>query len=174
MGLIMMNLIYKIVFRIKWTFIEKWKWFLLFSILIFGFTPAKVVSGSMEPTLMTGNYVFVTHSILGYTPKRGDIVVFNVNGELWIKRVIGLPGDTVELKEGTVYVNGTELNETYLPEECITLPNVFSLETIYAVPDGKLFLLGDNRSNSNDSRYWADPYLDISEVIGIYQFTFFK
>ncbi len=165
------NIFQKIVYRIKWTIIEQWKWMLFFIVIIYSFTPAKVISGSMEPTLMTGSYVFVSHTLLGYTPRHGDIIAFNVNGELWIKRVIGIPGDTIELSEGTVYVNGTELNETYLPDDCITRPNVFTPQTTYVVPDGKLFLLGDNRGNSNDSRYWPDPYLDLSEVVGIYRFT---
>jgi signal peptidase I len=112
----------------------------------------RVDGASMEPTLVSGEYVVVNR--LSYrlgSPQRGDIIVFHppVNPEEeYIKRVIGLPGDEVEVKDGMVYVNGQPLQESYL-----------NVKTNYAgtwnVPQDQLFVLGDNRINSSDSRNWG-------------------
>jgi signal peptidase I len=112
----------------------------------------RVDGESMEPTLLSGEYVIVNRiSYRVGTPKRGDIIVFHFPRdpkEEYIKRVIGLPGDEVEVKNNAVYVNGQYLDESYL-----------KVTTNYAgtwrVPEGQLFVLGDNRNNSSDSHDWG-------------------
>lgn len=92
--------------------------------------------------------------------QRGDIIVFdfplNMEEEL-IKRVIGLPGDTVLVQDGKVFVNNMPLNETYIAQ----LPNYSGQ---WAVEDGYIFVLGDNRNNSNDSKDWG--HLPIDNIVG--------
>jgi signal peptidase I len=122
----------------------------------------RVESISMQPTLYAGDFVIVNK--LAYklgTPSRGDIIIFHAppdpTGEPYIKRVIGLPGDMVEIKEGKVYINGEPLREPYIKAE----PNY---QETYQVPDGSLFVLGDNRNNSSDSHSWGP--VPIQNVIG--------
>lgn len=112
----------------------------------------RVDGASMEPTLLSGEYVIVNR--ISYrlgTPKRGDIIVFHFPRdpkEEYIKRVIGLPGDDVEVKNGIVYVNGQRLVESYLK---VTT----NYTNTWKVPEGQLFVLGDNRNNSSDSHDWG-------------------
>lgn len=112
----------------------------------------RVDGASMEPTLLSGEYVIVNR--ISYrlgSPHRGDIIVFHFPRdpkEEYIKRIIGLPGDDVEVKNNAVYVNEQLLDEGYL-----------KVTTHYSgtwrVPDGQLFVLGDNRNNSSDSHDWG-------------------
>jgi signal peptidase I len=117
----------------------------------------RVDGASMEPTLVTGEYVIV--SKLSYrlgSPQRGDIIVFHFPRdpkEEYIKRVIGLPGDEVEIKNGVVFVNGQKLNESYLKVKTDNMGT-------WRVPAGQLFVLGDNRNNSSDSRSWGTVPID--------------
>ena len=117
----------------------------------------RVDGDSMEPTLISGEYVIV--SKLSYrlgSPQRGDIIVFHPPPnpkEEYIKRVIGLPGDQVTIENGFVSVNGQRLNETYLRAK----PNYTGTWT---VPEGQLFVLGDNRNNSSDSSKWGTVPMD--------------
>lgn len=142
----------------------------IFVILKFVIAVVVIQSASMEPTLMTGNTVFVNR--LAYTgeatPQRGDIVTFwsNEFGKYFGKRVIGVPGDVIEFKDGYVVINGQYTDESdYLDEsvETYSLTN----ET-FTVPDGSYFLLGDNRENSYDARYWASPYISADDILGKY------
>ena len=115
---------------------------------------AVVPSGSMEPTIMTGSrmvgfrleYIFAK-------PKRGDIVIFKYpldESTLFVKRLIGLPGETVEIKDGVTYIDGVLLEEDYLAE------TPYSMDFgPYEVPEGCYFVMGDNRNHSNDARYWT-------------------
>lgn len=100
--------------------------------------------------------------------KRGDVVVFEAptsNGDEFIKRIIGLPGDTVKISRGTVLVNGEELSETYLEGNEITTGRFFLKdEDEVVVPEGKYFVLGDNRSHSSDSRDWG--FVDKGKITG--------
>jgi signal peptidase I len=111
----------------------------------------------MEPSLFSGEYVIV--SKLSYRlgrPQRGDIIVFHFPRdpkEEYIKRVIGLPGDQVVISDGFVYVNGQRLDEVYLRAK----PNYSGNWT---VPEGQLFVLGDNRNNSSDSHNWGTVPMD--------------
>jgi len=116
---------------------------------------------SMNPTLQNGEYILVNK--MAYKtgkPQRGDIVVFmfpmNLEEDL-IKRVIGLPGESVTVKDGIVSINGTPINEPY-----INAAPFYNGE--WQVPEGQLFVLGDNRNDSRDSHQWG--LLPIENVIG--------
>ncbi len=124
--------------------------------------PRQIPSASMEPTLQIGDRVIVEK--LFFHPSslhRGDVIVFNepnLKESPLIKRVIGLPGNTVLIRNGVVYVNGQPLHESYIKEKPV---GDYGPVT---VPPDKLFVLGDNRNNSDDSRFWG--FADFSWVIG--------
>jgi signal peptidase I len=136
----------------------------------------KIPSGSMIPTLLVGDHILVNKFIFGpeipftsyrlFTfekPKRREVVVFLEPTERkkdFIKRVIGLPGDTVEIDRGVVYVNGAALNEPYLSPR-----KDLGSYGPYVVPAGNLFVLGDNRTDSDDSR-GSLRYIPIGKVVG--------
>lgn len=121
----------------------------------------RVDGSSMIPTLQNGEFVLVNR--MAYRigdPQRGDIIVFrsiNENGLDLIKRIIGLPGDRVQVRDGQVMVNGQALSEPY-----IAAPPRYSGE--WEVPQGFLFVLGDNRNDSSDSHQWG--LLPAENVIG--------
>jgi len=124
-----------------------------------------IPTSSMYPTIYIGDMVLVNKAVYNFhPPERKDIIVFRppaVIGEKdLIKRVIGLPGDTVEIKNQQVFINGKVLEENYLNE------NPQYLFGPVTVPEGHLFVLGDNRNQSFDSHQWPDPFLDISSVKG--------
>lgn len=137
--------------------------------------PYKVQQGSMETTLLPDQYVLVDKLTPHWSPyTRGDIVVFDPpaswsqgNGVPFIKRITGLPGDRVELRDGKVFVNGNELNEPYIFKDNgvpqTTDPAVGGLAT-WLVPDGDLLVFGDHRRDSADSREFG--VIEISKVIG--------
>lgn len=115
----------------------------------------QVPTESMRPTIRPGDHLIVNRLPYYYrNPERGEIVVFNYEGKNLIKRIIGIPGDTIDMQDGKVYVNGKMLDESiYLGEEHETF--TFSKSPIafpYDVPEGTYFVLGDNRRNSSDSR----------------------
>ena len=124
--------------------------------------PTKVRGESMEPTLHTNEYLLVEKiSYRLHGPRRGDVVVFRYprdEDENFIKRVIAVPGETVEIVSGRVYIDGQPIVEPYL----LQLPRESMPPT--RIPDGKLFVLGDNRSNSNDSRSFGPVTLD--QILG--------
>lgn len=101
-------------------------------------------------------------------PQRGDVIVFNPpianNDKPFIKRVIGLPGDTVETRNGTVYVNGVALDEPYISDRPSLCNNGSSDCAPVTVPAGQIFVMGDNRTNSEDSRYFGT--VPVKNVIG--------
>ena len=148
---------------------------IFFVIQTFIAQPFKVQQVSMERTLEPEQYVLVDKLTPRFDAyKRGDIVVFDpppnwvqANGQPYIKRVIGVGGDTVELKGGKVLVNGTALVEPYVYQEDgkaqptdPLLPGTGK----WVIPTGQLFLMGDHRSNSADSREFGP--VDIAKVIG--------
>ncbi|MBR0553852.1 signal peptidase I [Stakelama marina] len=190
---------------------------IVFIIRSFIISPFVIPSGSMLPRLLIGDYIFITKWNYGYskyslpfsmplipgrilpgTPKRGDVVVFKAppaNKEDWIKRVIGLPGDTVQVRNGQVILNGKPIPKVriadftlpvtpnfscepvfqriengkticHYPQYRETLPSGYSYKVldlgnqpiaddtqVYTVPAGHVFLMGDNRDNSEDSRF---------------------
>ncbi len=129
--------------------------------LVFGFVRPYVLeafwipSESMVPTLEVGDRVFVNKFIYRFTePERGDIIVFeNVEGERedLIKRIVGMPGDEVTVSEGVLYVNGEPREEPYLND---AFPD-FGYYGPTRVPEGEVFVMGDNRANSRDSRFFG-------------------
>jgi signal peptidase I len=186
------------------------------------FQPFSIPSGSMRPTLLEGDYLFVTKWAYGYSrhslpfspnlfsgrifgsdPERGDVVVFKYppNPSLdYIKRVIGLPGDRVQMIDGVLHINGVavkrektgEINNPDITEENRpvdvyreTLPNGVSYDTLdltpngisdqtreFTVPEGHYFMMGDNRDNSADSRVFG--FVPAENLVGRANIIFFS
>ena len=147
---------------------------------------AKIPSESMEKTIMTGDRIFGFRLAYGLNldffgheiskkikdPERFDIVIFKYpddESKLFIKRVIGLPGEKVQIKDGKVYINDsdTPLDEPYLPE-----PMEGSYGP-YTVPEGCYFMMGDNRNNSLDARFWKNRFVEKDKIIAKVLFTYF-
>ena len=128
---------------------------------------ANVPSGSMENTIMTGDRMIGNRlAYIKNGPERGDVIIFKFpddESEYFVKRVIGLPGEKVTIKEGKIYINDSEkpLEESYLPEEWTV--NNDGLE--YTVPEDSYFVLGDNRNHSNDARYWTNTYVKKDAIL---------
>jgi signal peptidase I len=152
---------------------EDWKRFaldiletiVLAVILYFGINAVsarvRVDGFSMNPTLQNGEYILVNR--LAYKtgePARGDIIVFSFpadEGQDLIKRVIGLPGETIQIGNGVVMINGQELQEPYIAQDPLYTDEL-------TVPEGYLYVLGDNRNDSRDSHQWG--LLPLENVIG--------
>jgi signal peptidase I len=143
---------------------------------VFVAEPRFIPSDSMFPTLEIGDRVVVEKiSYLFNPPVTGDIIVFEPPPQLltegytkdqaFIKRIIGLPGQTVRVENGKVYLNEQPLQESYIAE-----PPDYFLPTL-RVPDGQFFVMGDNRNNSNDSHRWG--FLPKANIIGRAVFRFF-
>lgn len=128
---------------------------------------ARIPSSSMEDTIMINDRVFGNR--LAYTgekePDRFDIIIFRYpdnEKQYFIKRIIGLPGETVEIRDGKVYINNAEE----------PLDDSFTKETPtgnygpYEVPEDCYFVMGDNREHSNDSRFWVHTYVEKDEILG--------
>ncbi len=134
---------------------------------------AEVPTGSMENTIMIGDRIIASRlSYHFHEPKRGDIVVFyfpDDETQRYLKRIIGLPGDTIEVKDGKVYINGSTepLKEDYLRETPVGDYGP------YTVPKDSYFMMGDNRNDSFDSRFWEHTYATKDEIIGKAEFRYF-
>lgn len=154
--------------------------------------PNEVKGNSMLPNFVNGQYLLTDK--LSYQlgdPKRGDVVVFKappsepcaVDECEYIKRVIGIPGDRVMVKDGQVFLNGSKLNQSFLPDDFVSEPGGFNLEGVEKeVPEGQYLCFGDNRSHSRDGRefgpinknlivgraffiYWPVSYLGLVPTI---------
>lgn len=140
---------------------------------------AKIPSESMERTIMTGDRIFGFRMSYGINfdffgkhisyktkdPERFDIIIFKYpddESQLFIKRLIGLPGETVEIRDGKVYIDGAEepLDDSFVAE--IPTGNYGP----YTVPEDSYFMLGDNRQNSRDSRFWKNTFVSFDEIVG--------
>ena len=190
----------------------------------FLFQPFSIPTGSMTPTLLIGDYLLVSKFSYGYSqysfpfspplfegrvaamgePERGDIAVFRLPRDPkldYIKRVVGLPGDTVQMRDGQLYLNGEavprERAGTYLAQNTFgdpievpiyleTLPNGVSYQTLdadpsgpgddtreFVVPEGHYFMMGDNRDNSADSRFTVGM-VPLENFVGKAQIIFFS
>jgi signal peptidase I len=159
-----------------------------FSLRVAVVEPFKIPSGSMIPTLQIGDFIlvlkfwyglrlpFVTDSVMMWNdPKRGDVVVFTRpddpntpdedDSEIHIiKRIVAIGGEAVEVRGAKVYINGKPLDEPYAQwTDGGKFEGNFGPRT---VPEGHVLLLGDNRDNSKDSRFWTDPFLDVKRIKG--------
>ncbi|WP_192244489.1 signal peptidase I [Mesorhizobium silamurunense] len=187
------------------------------------FQPFSIPSGSMRPTLLEGDYLFVTKWAYGYSryslpfgpnifsgriwgsePKRGDVVVFKFPPDPsvdYIKRVVGLPGDKIQVKDGQLFINGTavprekvgqidnpDITEVDRPVDVYreTLPNGVTYDTLdltptsigdntreFDVPPGHYFMMGDNRDNSSDSRFTVG-FVPAENLVGRANVIFFS
>ncbi|OGO28165.1 MAG: signal peptidase I [Chloroflexi bacterium RBG_16_54_11] len=123
----------------------------------------RVESISMQPTLFPSDYVIVNKLAYRFTgtPQRGDVIVFryppNPEAIPYIKRVIGLPGDQVHIADGKIHINGQLMLEPYLTVNT-------NRGGDWTVPEGSLFVMGDNRNNSSDSRTWG--FVPLENIIG--------
>lgn len=163
---------------------------------IFLVQPTRVSGESMENTLYNGEYLIVSKlsHVMGETPNYGDIVIidsrvhrprtwvddvtepmmnyvafFNKNAQthnVWVKRVIGRGGDTLEFKDGHVWRNGQELQEPYIKDGSMNYTRVGSIE----VPEGDVFVMGDNRNHSSDSRFIGP--VPVNHVLGHVVYNF--
>lgn len=135
---------------------------------------ANVPSGSMENTIMTDSNLIGFRLAYSFSdPKRGDIVIFpdpdkkeDEKGQVekLIKRIIGLPGDTVEIKKGHVYINGELLEEDYVKEDWSDGTGSDGISVV--VPEGCYFMMGDNRKTSLDARFWENKFVKREDIIG--------
>ncbi|MBI3947968.1 MAG: signal peptidase I [Armatimonadetes bacterium] len=130
-----------------------------------------IPSGSMKPTLQINDKILVNKFIYRFRePRRGDVVVFRAPPQAaldekdFIKRLIGLSGDVIEVRKGRVYLNGQARDETYIAE-----PPAYGMAPVVVEP-GKVFVMGDNRNDSNDSHAWGQ--LDESRIRGEAMFIF--
>ncbi|MCI8983281.1 MAG: signal peptidase I [Hungatella sp.] len=137
---------------------------------------SRVPSASMENTIMTHDRVIGSRLSYYFTdPERGDIIIFYFPDDItektyYVKRIIGMPGETVDIRDGHVYINGsdTPLDEPYIREEMET-----PVELHYEVPEGCYFMLGDNRNYSADSRFWHNTYVKREKIVAKVLFRYF-
>ncbi len=131
---------------------------------------ATIPTGSMENTIETGSRVMGLRCAYWFSePERGDIIVFYAPDEedvLFVKRLIGLPGDTVKIQDGKTFINGEPLDEPYLAEEII---GKFGP---YEVPEDSYFMMGDNRNHSADARFWTNRFITKDDIVGKAYFTY--
>lgn len=119
-----------------------------------------IPSGSMVPTLEVGDRIAVEKlTYLARGPERGEVVVFELRGQVYVKRVIGLPGESVEITDGFVFVDGVRVDEPWVQRA-----DERSFDPV-DVPDGELYVLGDNRPDSGDSRLGLG-FVPVEVVVG--------
>ena len=198
--------------------------FIALLIRSFIFEPFNIPSGSMKPNLLVGDFIFVSKYSYGFSkhslpfsiplipgkifpnsPERGDVVVFKTpenNRTDYIKRVIGLPGDKIEIKNGIIFINGSEVlrkklndfidtdkktsnkrvrmyNEYFFNKEInildITDNGIADNTQLFNVPENHFFVMGDNRDNSQDSRFISTVgFIPFENLVGKAQFIFFS
>ena len=134
---------------------------------------ARIPSGSMENTIQIGD------RLIGYRlayknsdPQRGDIIMFtnpDDDSEILIKRIIGMPGEVVDIVDGVVYIDGEVLEEDYLKEDWVDRTGPYH----YEVPEDCYFVMGDNRNNSADARVWTNTYVTRDSILGKAVFRYY-
>ena len=148
-----------------WTYIITISIFLIVFTCVFSVN--KVPSTSMEPTIEPKSFIInwrFPFLVGDPIPNHGDIVVFRPGGQdrrLLVKRVIGFPGDQISFEGGYVFRNGEKLDEPYLQTEGVT----YSDTERFSVPDGCIFVMGDNRLHSRDSRYMENPFIPVKNIL---------
>ena len=161
---------------------EIWSWvsilaiaaLIAFVLNTFIIANSRVPSGSMENTIMTGDRLIGSRLSYKFSdPKRGDIIIFRWPDDesiYFVKRIIGMPGDTVRISKGKVYLNnsGIPLDEPYIKEEMIP-----EEDAEYKVPENSYFMLGDNRNNSADSRRWRNTFVHKDKIVAKVLFEYF-
>lgn len=141
---------------------------LIFTKLIF-FTPFLIEGESMEGSLKNHQIILVNQKFDQNLLKRGDIIVFSFDDDFYyVKRIIGLPGETVKIKDNRVEIKreGKDyklLNELYLNGNSYH----YGDERFFIVPEGEYFVLGDNRDHSKDSRFFEYPYVKLNQIFGV-------
>lgn len=143
-------------------------------VYLFFMQPHQVNGQSMVPNFQSGEYVLTDKvSYRVGEPERGDVAVFHApesaqcpagTGCDFIKRVLGVPGDTVEVRNDSIIVNGSPLPEPYIPEEFETMPGAYTKDRIITLGPDEYFMVGDNRPYSSDSRAWGPVHK--SEIVG--------
>ncbi len=134
---------------------------------------ANIPSESMENTIMTGDRIIGNRlAYLFKDPERYDIVIFKYpdnEDKLFIKRIIGLPGETVTIRDGKVYINDsdTPLDDSFIPED---MEGDYGP---YVVPENSYFMLGDNRNWSKDSRFWNNKFVSKDKILGKAVFRYY-
>ena len=132
---------------------------------------AVVPTGSMENTIMTGSRIIINRlAYLAEEPERGDVISFwfpDNEEENYLKRIIALPGETIEGKDGKIYINGEELEEDYIKE--VSYVDFGP----YTVPQESYFVMGDNRKTSKDSRYWVNKFVKKEAIVGRAEFEYY-
>ncbi len=145
-------------------------------IYLFILTPNQVKGASMEPNFQDGNYILTSRITYRFRqPQRGDVIVLKApsNPDIeYIKRIIGLPGDTIMIKDGNVYVNEKEIPEQFTSAATNVWQDGFSKEGVpFTVPAGDLFVMGDNRPRSSDSREFGP--IPENSVIGVVFYRYY-
>lgn len=150
-------------------------------VYLFFMQPHQVNGKSMVPTFQSGDYL-LTDKISYKTgnPQRGDVIVFHAPPEAgcptgtgcdFIKRILAVPGETVAVHDGNVYINGKKIEENYIPSDFETLPGKFITGRTVTIGPDEYFAVGDNRSHSSDSRVWGP--VNRSEIVGKAFFRYF-
>lgn len=145
-------------------------------IYLFIMQPNQVKGASMEPTFQSGDYIFTSKITYKFRPiKRGDVVVFKSpkNPDIdYIKRIIALPGDTLLVDNGIIYVNNTQVNENYISTQTNLWNGGYIKEGVsVTIPEEDIFVMGDNRPRSSDSREFGP--IPIDNVIGNVFYRYF-
>lgn len=141
-------------------------------LLTFIMSHNEIPSGSMISTINIGDHIIVNNLPYYYrAPNKGEIVVFHKGEELWVKRLIGYPGDEIDIREGYVYVNGVQLDESsYLDNEGsstpVMQPNATPITFPVIVPEDHYFFLGDNRLGSLDCRFKEVGMIPCNDIVG--------
>lgn len=145
-----------------------------FFLMFFVFTNARVPTGSMKDTINENDRLIgLKLAYVAAEPQRGDIVIFKYPDDestKFVKRVIGLPGETVSFKNGDVYIDGVLLEEDYTKEPHSTEA---VNRTEYTVPENSYFMLGDNRRNSKDARWWTNTFVTKDKIEAKVLFRYF-